>query len=122
MLILSKWVSWRISRVVPGCAAYDEKVDQPGGFVLPHPPRDNREFPTESGKAVFATSPLDVLHVPEGRLLMQTLRSHDQFNTTIYGPDDRNRGISGGRRVVMVNAADLATAARLDTKLDRSVG
>jgi formate dehydrogenase major subunit len=97
----------RISRVVPGCAAYDEKVDQPGGFVLPHPPRDNREFPTESGKAVFATSPLDVLHVPEGRLLMQTLRSHDQFNTTIYGLDDRYRGVSNGRRVVFVHPDDI---------------
>jgi formate dehydrogenase major subunit len=93
--------------VVPGCAAYDEKVDQPGGFVLPHPPRDNREFPTESGKAVFATSPLDVLHVPEGRLLMQTLRSHDQFNTTIYGLDDRYRGVSNGRRVVFVHPDDI---------------
>ena len=98
----------RIANVVPGCAAYDEKVDQPGGFVLPHPPRDSRTFPTEAGKAVFTVSPIDVLHVPEGRLLMQTLRSHDQFNTTIYGLDDRYRGVSGGRRVVFVHPDDIA--------------
>ena len=98
----------RIARVVPGCAAYDEKVDQPGGFVLPHPPRDAREFPTDAGQAVFSASPIDVLEVPEGRLLLQTLRSHDQFNTTIYGLDDRYRGVKNGRRVVFVHPDDIA--------------
>ena len=93
---------------MPGCEAYDEKVDRPGGFVLPHPPRDNRVFPTESGRAVFTVSPIDVLHVPEGRLLLQTLRSHDQFNTTIYGLDDRYRGIKNGRRVVFLHPLDIA--------------
>ncbi|MCL8024557.1 FdhF/YdeP family oxidoreductase [Nocardioides bruguierae] len=97
-----------IAQVVPGAAAYAEKVDAPGGFVLPHGPRDTRTFPTEAGKATFAASPIDVLHVPEGRLLLQTLRSHDQFNTTIYGLDDRYRGIKGGRRVVMVHPDDAA--------------
>ncbi len=76
--------------------------------MLPHPPRDSRTFPTEAGKAVFTVSPIDVLHVPEGRLLMQTLRSHDQFNTTIYGLDNRYRGVSGGRRVVFVHPDDIA--------------
>jgi molybdopterin-dependent oxidoreductase alpha subunit len=97
----------RVAEVVPGCASYDEKVDQPGGFVLPHPPRDSRTFPTDVGKAVFSVSPLEVLEVPEGRLLLQTLRSHDQFNTTIYGLDDRYRGISNGRRVVFVHPDDI---------------
>ena len=97
----------RIARVVPGCASYDEKVDQPGGFTLPHPPRDSREFPTETGKAIFSASPLEVLQVPEGHLLLQTLRSHDQFNTTIYGLDDRYRGVKNGRRVVFVHPDDI---------------
>ncbi|CAM3532901.1 FdhF/YdeP family oxidoreductase [Nocardioides zeicaulis] len=96
-----------IARVVPGCAAYDEKVDEPGGFVLPHPPRDNRVFETESGKAVITSTPLEVLDVPRGRFLLQSMRSHDQFNTTIYGLDDRYRGVKGGRRVVFVNPDDL---------------
>jgi molybdopterin-dependent oxidoreductase alpha subunit len=96
-----------ISHVVEGCASYDEKVGRPGGFLLPHPPRDNREFPTETGKAIFSVSPMDVLQVPSGRLLLQGLRSHDQFNTTIYGLDDRYRGISNGRRVVFVHPDDI---------------
>lgn len=97
----------RIARVVPGCASYDEKVHQPGGFVLPHPPRDNRVFETAGGKAVITSTPLEVLDVPEGRFLLQTMRSHDQFNTTIYGLDDRYRGVKGGRRVLFVNPDDL---------------
>lgn len=96
-----------IARVVPGCASYDEKVDQPGGFVLPHPPRDSRTFQTKSGKAVITSTPIEVLDVEPGRLILQTLRSHDQFNTTIYGLDDRYRGIKGGRRVVFVHPDDI---------------
>jgi formate dehydrogenase major subunit len=99
----------RIGRVVPGCAGYEEKVDEPGGFVLPHPPRDTRTFTTDKDRAIFTVSPTEVLHVPEGRLLLQTMRSHDQFNTTIYGLDDRYRGIKGGRRVVLVNPRDIDT-------------
>jgi anaerobic selenocysteine-containing dehydrogenase len=53
--------------------------------------------------------PLEWLPVPEGRLILQTLRSHDQYNTTIYGLDDRYRGVKGGRRVVFVNPADIAS-------------
>jgi molybdopterin-dependent oxidoreductase alpha subunit len=97
-----------IARVVPGCEDFDARATAPGGFVLAHPPRDTRTFPTESGRAVFSVSPIDILEVPSGRLLLQTLRSHDQFNTTIYGLDDRYRGIKGGRRVVFVHPDDIA--------------
>lgn len=96
-----------ISRVVPGFEDFNRRVREPGGFPLPHPPRDSRTFPTETGRARFATNPLDVLQVPPGHLLLQTIRSHDQFNTTIYGLDDRYRGIKSGRRVVFVNPEDL---------------
>ncbi|NKE56127.1 FdhF/YdeP family oxidoreductase [Lentzea sp. PSKA42] len=96
-----------ISRVVPGCTDYNTRVRQPDGFVLPHPPRDSREFATTTGKANFTANQLTVLEVPEGRLLMQTLRSHDQYNTTIYGLDDRYRGVKDGRRVVFVNPDDI---------------
>jgi molybdopterin-dependent oxidoreductase alpha subunit len=96
-----------ISHVVPGCASYAEKLERPGGFVLPHPPRDSRTFETESGRAEFSVSPMGVLDVPEGHLLLQTLRSHDQFNTTVYGFDDRYRGLSGSRRVVLVHPDDI---------------
>ena len=98
-----------IAAVVPGCADYNTKVRQPDGFQLPHPPRDAREFPTTTGKANFAVNPMQWVPVPPGRLVLQTLRSHDQYNTTIYGLDDRYRGVKGGRRVVFVNPADIET-------------
>ncbi|MBQ0988387.1 FdhF/YdeP family oxidoreductase [Streptomyces sp. F63] len=96
----------RISRVVPGFDDFESKVARPGGFTLPHAPRDDRRFPTATGKANFTAAPLTHPRVPEGRLLLQTLRSHDQYNTTIYGLDDRYRGIKGGRRVVLVHPDD----------------
>ncbi|NJP49532.1 FdhF/YdeP family oxidoreductase [Streptomyces sp. SBST2-5] len=96
----------RIARVVPGFEDFNAKVARPGGFALPHAPRDERRFPTATGKANFTAAPVEYPRVPEGRLLLQTLRSHDQYNTTIYGLDDRYRGISNGRRVVLVNPED----------------
>jgi molybdopterin-dependent oxidoreductase alpha subunit len=96
-----------IAAVVPGCEDFNVKVRQPDGFQLPHPPRDSRSFPTTTGRANFAVHPLEWVPVPPGRLVLQTLRSHDQFNTTIYGLDDRYRGVTGGRRVVFVHPSDL---------------
>jgi molybdopterin-dependent oxidoreductase alpha subunit len=96
-----------IAAVVPGCEDYNTRVRAPDGFQLPHPPRDSREFPTDTGKANFAINPLQWVPVPPGRLVLQTLRSHDQYNTTIYGLDDRYRGVKGGRRVVFINPADI---------------
>ncbi|MFA1539007.1 FdhF/YdeP family oxidoreductase [Actinomadura monticuli] len=97
-----------VSRVVPGFDDYNARVRAPGGFTLPHAPRDERRFPTATGKANLTVNELEVLRVPEGRLLLQTVRSHDQYNTTIYGLDDRYRGVKAGRRVVFVNPADLS--------------
>ncbi len=96
-----------IEAVVEGFENFEERIQHPGGFVLPHPPRDARQFETASGKAHFTGNELEFIKVPEGRLVLQTLRSHDQYNTTIYGKDDRYRGIHGGRRVVLVNEADI---------------
>ncbi|MDT5244514.1 MAG: hypothetical protein QOD36_1890 [Mycobacterium sp.] len=108
-----------IAAVVPGCDDYNRKVRQPDGFQLPHGPRDAREFPTSTGKANFTVDPLEWVPVPAGRLVLQTMRSHDQYNTTIYGLDDRYRGVKGGRRVVFVNPDDierfgLTEGARVD--------
>lgn len=97
-----------IAKVVPGCADYNAKVRQRNGFQLPHPPRDAREFRTATGKANFAANELTWLPVPAGRLILQTIRSHDQYNTTIYGLDDRYRGVHGGRKVVLVHEDDIA--------------
>ncbi|MEU3652537.1 FdhF/YdeP family oxidoreductase [Streptomyces sp. NPDC032161] len=96
----------RISRVVPGFEDFNARIEHPGGFTLPHAPRDERRFPTATGRANFTAAPVEHPELPDGRLLLQTLRSHDQYNTTIYGLDDRYRGIEGGRRVVLVNPDD----------------
>jgi len=96
-----------IEHIVPGFHAYEERAAQPGGFMLPRGPHDSRTFNTPTGKALFTVNPPTTVDVPTGHLLLQTVRSHDQFNTTVYGLDDRYRGIKGGRRVIFVNADDL---------------
>ncbi|MFE2524921.1 FdhF/YdeP family oxidoreductase [Streptomyces sp. NPDC059382] len=112
----------RISRVVPGFEDFNARAARPEGFRLPHAPRDERRFPTKTGKANFTAAPVEYPRVPEGRLLLQTLRSHDQYNTTIYGLDDRYRGITGGRRVVMVNPLDAAELGLVDGAYTDIVG
>lgn len=97
-----------VSRVVPGFADFNTRVRTKNGFVLPNPPRDKRSFATESGKAHFSVRPLEFLEAPPGHLILQTVRSHDQYNTTIYGLDDRYRGVSQGRRVILVHPDDLS--------------
>ncbi|MFD3512282.1 FdhF/YdeP family oxidoreductase [Streptomyces sp. NPDC058657] len=104
----------RISRVVPGFEDFNARVAAPGGFTLPHGPRDERRFPTATGKANFTAAPVEYPELPPGRLLLQTLRSHDQYNTTIYGLDDRYRGIKDGRRVVLVNPDDARSLGLAD--------
>ncbi len=96
-----------IARVIKGCENYNEKVKRPGGFYLPNPPRDG-VFPTDSGKALFKSSDLNGIKLQENELLMTTIRAHDQFNTAVYELHDRYRGISGSRRVIMMNEADIA--------------
>ncbi|MCF6521546.1 FdhF/YdeP family oxidoreductase [Streptomyces sp. JJ36] len=98
----------RIARVVPGFEDFGARAARPGGFTLPHAPRDERRFPTATGRAQFTAAPVEFPELPEGRLLLQTLRSHDQYNTTVYGLDDRYRGIRNGRRVVLVHPEDAA--------------
>ncbi len=103
-----------IARTVPGHERYNERIRQDGGFLLHQGPRDDRRFPTPSGRAVLACTTFEPLVCPPGRLLLQTVRSHDQFNTTVYGMDDRYRGIRNGRRVVFVNPGDLEALGLAD--------
>src|SRR5688500_6117051 len=72
-----------ISRVVPGFADFDRRALETDGFLLPSPPRYERRFPTTTGVANFTANELEIVQVPPGRLLLQTIRSHDQYNTTI---------------------------------------
>ncbi|NUJ88278.1 FdhF/YdeP family oxidoreductase [Plantibacter sp. MCCC 1A11337] len=96
-----------IGRVVPGCEGYNEQIRREDGFVLPNGPRDSRTFTNPEGRALLTVNELEPIHCPPGRLVLQTLRSHDQFNTTIYSLNDRYRGIKKGRNVVFVNPDDL---------------
>lgn len=98
-----------IAQVVPGCEGYNERVRNPGGFLLPNGARV-RDFKTEVGKARFVAHPVPRLSLEPDQFLMMTIRSHDQYNTTIYGLDDRYRGVYGERWVVFVNADDMAEA------------
>lgn len=103
-----------ISRVVGGCKDYNERIRQEGGFVLAHGPRDSRTFPTPTGKAVLTANDLELVQRPGGTLILQSMRSHDQFNTTIYSHNDRYRGIKKGRHVVFVNPDDIAELGLAD--------
>lgn len=96
-----------ISRVVPGCENYNQKIRQDGGFYMPNPPREGA-FPTDSGKAKFFVSKLEKIELAPNELLMTTIRAHDQFNTTVYEENDRYRGIRGSRRVILMNERDIA--------------
>jgi molybdopterin-dependent oxidoreductase alpha subunit len=96
-----------IAAVIPGFADYNQRLRHRDGFVLPNAARERR-FATGSGRAMFTVHPLPEQTLTGDQLLLMTLRSHDQFNTTIYGLDDRYRGIAGGRRVLFMNPQDLS--------------
>ena len=97
-----------IEGVVPGFDAYNTRVESEHGFELPNPPRDGRKFNTSSGRAEFSSHEVDGFTPEDGYYTMMTIRSHDQFNTTIYSDEDRYRGISKSRRIVLMSKADLA--------------
>ena len=99
----------RIARVVPGFEDYNQRV-RAGAFYLANAPRDWREWRTPTGRANFIPAPIPQPVIPPGEFVMMTIRTHDQFNTTVYGLDDRYRGVFGGRRVVFMHEADIAAA------------
>tara|TARA_B100000767_G_scaffold275211_1_gene311042 strand:- start:10019 stop:12295 length:2277 start_codon:yes stop_codon:yes gene_type:complete len=96
-----------ISQSISGFEDYNSRVRQPNGFYLPNPPKDSCEFETDDGLAHFSVNPLPDVSLNEDEFVMMTIRSHDQYNTTIYGLDDRYRGIKGNRRVLMMNPHDM---------------
>jgi molybdopterin-dependent oxidoreductase alpha subunit len=107
-----------ISRVVAGAENYNARVREPGGFYLPNAARDGR-FATQSGRAQFSVHELPRRELEPGQLLMMTIRTHDQYNTTIYGLQDRYRGLSQARRVILMNREDLSERGlRADQRVD----
>jgi molybdopterin-dependent oxidoreductase alpha subunit len=95
-----------IEHIVPGFAQYNRRVRDPGGFYLPNGPREGK-FTTPSGRAQFTVHAIPERALEPGELLLTTIRSHDQFNTTIYGETDRYRGVIHGRRVVFLSPEEL---------------
>ncbi len=106
----------RIERVIPGFAPFNERVKR-GPFYLPNGPRDQRQFNTATGKANFTVHALPPSAIGPGQFAMMTIRTHDQFNTTVYGLDDRYRGIYNGRRVIFMNAQDMAEVGLVQGQL-----
>ncbi|MBA2744334.1 MAG: FdhF/YdeP family oxidoreductase, partial [Chthoniobacterales bacterium] len=98
-----------ISHVIPGFERFNERIVQ-DVFYLPNEARDHRKFNNKIGKAKFTVHPIPRNEMEPGKYIMMTIRSHDQFNTHIYGLDDRYRGIYNGRRVVFMNAEDVMAA------------
>ena len=96
-----------ISESINGFEDYNSRVSQPNGFYLPNSPKDNCEFDTNDGFAHFSINPLPDVSLNDDEFVMMTIRSHDQYNTTIYGLDDRYRGIKGNRRILMMNPHDM---------------
>jgi len=97
----------KIEAVLPELFSdYNKKINQPGGFRLFNSAAA-RKWNTKTGKARFISKPLQLLQLPTGQLRLMTIRSHDQYNTTVYGMNDRYRGIFGTRRVILMNSKDM---------------
>ncbi len=110
------WLAWAenydlirdgVAQSIPGFQDYNARVRKPGGFYLPNPPREN-QYNTDTGKAKFTVNAIPNHQLAPGQLTMTTVRSHDQFNTTIYGLHDRYRGLHHERRIIMMNSEDIA--------------
>jgi molybdopterin-dependent oxidoreductase alpha subunit len=95
-----------IEEVIPGFENYNRRVRLKQGFYLPNCAREGK-FDTPNGKAQFTVNPVPDHELAEGQYVLMTIRSHDQFNTTIYGLDDRYRGILNERRVILMNPEDM---------------
>ena len=97
-----------IEKVIRGFDDFNKKIRQPAGFYLPNGARE-QQFNTLSGKAHFTINPISAIKTQVGEYVMMTIRSHDQYNTTIYGLNDRYRGIFNERRIILMNEKDTFT-------------
>lgn len=98
-----------IAAVIPGFEDYNSRVRRPAGFYLPNCAREGK-FNTPDGKAQFTVNPIPENKLEDGQFILMTIRSHDQYNTTIYGLDDRYRGIKNERRIILMNVDDMKAA------------
>ena len=98
----------KIEATIPGFTAYNKKVRKPNGFYLPNTARANNFEKTSTGKANFTINAISDIQLTAGQFIMMTVRTHDQYNTTIYGLDDRYRGVLNERRVIFMNENDMS--------------
>jgi molybdopterin-dependent oxidoreductase alpha subunit len=95
-----------ISRVIPGFKNFNARLAKEKFFYLPNAAKQ-RIFKTSSGKAKLSVCPIPKHNLKPDEFLLTTIRSHDQFNSTIYGLNDRYRGVFNGRRVLFLNPLDM---------------
>lgn len=112
----------KIEQTIPGFENYNQRVRIPEGFYLPNGPRVRDFSGTANGKANFTVNDAPLLDLKQGEYRMMTIRTHDQFNTTIYGLNDRYRGIYNERRVVLMNADDMDEAHLQENEIVDLVG
>ncbi len=107
----------KIEATIPGFENYNNRVREKGGFYLPNTARNKDFSPTLTGKANFTINAVSDIVLQKNQLIMMTIRTHDQYNTTIYGLDDRYRGIINERRVIFMNPTDMKEQGleKLDT-------
>ncbi len=105
----------KIEEVIPGFEQFNTRIRETSGFYLPNPARDRRFL--GEGRAKFTVNKLTLKSETEQRFKLMTLRSHDQYNTTIYGLNDRYRGISNGRKLIMMNMNDMIELGLIDQQL-----
>ena len=97
----------KIEATIPGFENYNIRVRKNGGFYLPNNSRDNNFEPTATGKANFTTNKPSEIELKKNQFMMMTIRTHDQYNTTIYGLNDRYRGVLNERRIIFMNEEDM---------------
>ena len=97
----------KIEATIPGFENYNTKVREDGGFYLPNNARENNFEPTTTRKANFSINAISDIKLSENEFIMMTIRTHDQYNTTIYGLNDRYRGVLNERRIIFMNAEDM---------------
>jgi molybdopterin-dependent oxidoreductase alpha subunit len=97
----------KIEATIPGFKDFNKRVRVKGGFYLPNNARENNFEPTATGKANFSSNKPSEIELENNQFMMMTIRTHDQYNTTIYGLDDRYRGVLNERRVIFMNTNDM---------------
>ena len=97
----------KIEATIPGFKNYNKRVRIKGGFYLPNNARESDFTPTKTGKANFSVNKPSEIELEKHQFMMMTIRTHDQYNTTIYGLNDRYRSVLNERRIIFMNENDM---------------